>query len=267
MRELHFIQHILAEMADLVRRRYSERLTMDISSKTEAADLLTATDLEVQRRVHKAIQGAFPGDRLVAEEERLSTFPEDPSVRCWVLDPIDGTHNFVKGLLPAFGVSLGFAEGGTVQAGGIAFPVLQKTFLAMRGEGTTLNGETIHVSNVSDIRAAKVEVDFSRKLYRDPMLRLADKVLREAGQVRCHGSAVAAICAVASGDADGYIAPGLSPWDFAAGLVIVEEAGGTVTRLDARPVQMFDATKGLLISNGILHATLHAMLSLRTPVQ
>ncbi len=262
MRELQFIQQVLVEMAELVRQRYGERQTMDISSKTEAADLLTATDLEVQRRVHRAIQAAFPGDRLVAEEEGLSTFPDDHNIRCWVLDPIDGTHNFVKGLLPAFGVSLGFAKGGSVQAGGIAFPVLQKAFLAARGQGTTLNGDRIHVSDVSDIRAAKVEVDFSRKVYRDPMLRLADQVLREAGQVRCHGSAVAGICAVASADADGYIAPGLSPWDFAAGVVIVEEAGGTVTRLDGSPLQMFDGQKGLLISNGVLHETLHAMLML-----
>jgi myo-inositol-1(or 4)-monophosphatase len=260
MREQQFIERTLVQMTELVRRRHAQRTGMDVSTKSGASDLLTATDLEVQRTVMEAIAREFPGDRFVGEEEGYSDMPLDPNVRAWVLDPIDGTHNFVRDMLGAFGVSLAFAEGGKLRAGGIAFPVVGKTYLAVEGQGATCNGKKIGVSDITDMAAAKIECDFSKTNYRDTMLTMCDAIYRKAGQVRMHGSAVVSLCSVAGGDAEAYIAAGLSVWDFAAGVLIVEEAGGRVTRLDGAPVYPFENRKGMLLSNGVMHEELLSMI-------
>lgn len=264
VKELQFIEAMLRETAAYVRERYADRGAVEVTVKKEASDLLTEVDLEVQRRVVARLAKEFPSDFVVAEEFGLDRNPTDPGCRCWLLDPIDGTQNFVRGLFPIFGTSLAFAVGGETAAGGIILPIGEDLFLSERGAGAVRNGKPLRVSTVNDIRRAKLEFDFVRLSGREEALGTAREALRSFGAVRSKGCAVAALCSIASGDADAYLHVGLQPWDYAAGALIVAEAGGKSSRLDGSPIAMFDGRRGLLASNGLLHETMVGLIEGRT---
>lgn len=254
MREMQFIEELLPHIARFVRSRYADRNAMHVSSKAGPVDLLTEVDLEVQRRIQRGIWSKFAGDVIIAEEEGLDRLPDDPSGRCWVLDPIDGTMNFVRGLVGTFGVSVAFANGGRVVAAGVAFPELDLCFTATRGGGAMCNGAVVGVSEVAHLSQALLEIDFARPEHREPIVSATAGLLREVGQVRCHGSAVLGLCSVADGHGDAYVHAGPKVWDFAAAAMIVEEAGGTVTDFEGRPLQLFQALSTTLVaSNGRVH--------------
>lgn len=260
--ELAFIERFLAENAGYVREKYGDRAGLTVTAKSHATDLLTEVDLTVQKRAMEAIAAAYPGDAFVGEEGEHADPPENPRGRCWIMDPIDGTSNFVRGMYPIFGISLAFAEDGVAQAAGVALPMTGDVFLASRGAGAFHNGRPVKVSEVQTLDACRVDVDFSGVADREAMLRKAPRLLTAAGQIRCQGSAVASICQIASNDADAYVHMSLSPWDYAAAQLIVEEAGGIATRLDGTPLRLFDGGKGTLFSNGALHESLLALLDL-----
>src|SRR5688572_18858567 len=205
MRELEFLREILPDVATFLTDRFGDRSKLTINTKKGVADLVTEADLAAQRRIESAILKAFPGDVLVGEESGKDQPPADPNARCWVCDPIDGTHNFARGMVPGWGVSLAFVEGGEPRAGGVAMPGLGELFLAHDGGGVTRNGKPAHVSRIDDLAAARVEVDFARPSDRETTLAAAQHVLRAAGQVRCHGASVVGLCTVACGSAEAYI--------------------------------------------------------------
>ncbi len=256
MNELDFVREALDDLAVFVRTKYASRATVKISEKREANDLLTEVDLAVQEELVKRIKKVYPHDFVAAEEAGFSRLPDDPNVRAWVIDPIDGTQNFVRGLFPSFGISLALAEGGVPILGGVAVPITGDLFLAQRGSGSTRNGDPIHVSAVSTVGLVRAEIDFGGPWDRPGTLAAFDTVIRTAGQIRCHCAAVIGLCSVATGDMDAYFHVGLNPWDYAAAQVIVEEAGGTVTRLDGTPAYLFDGGHGLLATNGHVHQNL-----------
>ena len=260
MKETDFIRQILPDTAVFVRARYGERTNLRITSKAHANDLLTEVDLAVQDRIVAAIHDTFPGDAIAAEERDFSVIPDDPSCRCWVIDPIDGTQNFIRGLFPTFGISLAFAQGGHPVAGGVAMPMINDLFWAEVGGGAWRNGDRLHVSDVNQLSMARVEIDFSGPPERVETLARTSRIITTAGQIRCHCAAVVGLCSIASGDADAYVHVTLHPWDYAASQLIIEEAGGKATRLDGTPVHLFDKRKGFLASNGLLHTELQQTL-------
>ncbi len=260
MEEIKFIESFLLEAGVYVREMHGRKSDMDVSTKKYASDILTEADLEVQRRCVLALQQAFPDDQLVAEEEGYDTFPDDPEKRCWVLDPIDGTNNFMRALFPMFGISLAFVDKGIVQAGGVYLPVSGDLFLAERGNGATHNGKRISVSEISQLSAAKIEMDLGWTYEREDSIARGYRLLCAAGQMRCHGVAVVSLCQVARGDMDAFFHNTLNPWDYAASLVIVEEAGGMATRLDNTPLHLFDGGSGVLMSNSKLHEEIVCLL-------
>ena len=253
MTELELIENILEELMPYVRKRRLEKDTLGIQSKEHANDLLTEVDLETQRRIVEKIQAVFPDDCIVGEEEEFSKFPEDPNVRCWIIDPIDGTSNFIRCIFPEYGISIAFAEGGQPVAGGIGFPGLGDVFLAQRGEGATRNGKPLQVTNAAEIGLARVEVDFGRTPTRQATMDQAGEVIVKAGQFRCHCSAVVGLCSVATGDCDAFVHTSLPPWDYAAGMVIVEEAGGRSSDFRGNPISLFGDNPGILVTNGSVH--------------
>ena len=261
MTEIEFIENFVLEAGEYVREMHGKKSVLEIETKRYASDLLTEADITVQRRCVAALEAAFPGDRLVAEEEGYDTFPEDPQARCWVLDPIDGTNNFVRSLFPMFGISLAFVDHGVIQAGGVYMPVSGDLFLAARGQGATHNGKLVKVSPIDDISAAKIELDLGWTYEREDSIARGYKLLCASGQVRCHGVAVVSLCQVARGDLDAFYHNTLNPWDYAASQVIVEEAGGKATRLDNSPLRLFDGQQGVLISNGHLHEEIVKLLA------
>jgi myo-inositol-1(or 4)-monophosphatase len=261
MKEIHLIEEFLTANLGYVREKYSDKASLTVSAKTSANDLLTEVDLTVQKRFVDLVSDAFPGDLVVGEEGGYSRYPEDRNARCWVIDPIDGTNNFVRGLFPIFAISIAFTVRGEVSAAGVILPATGDLFLAESGSGSFRNGQRLHVSEVQAVNEACVHVDFCTPANRDELLARTGEVLRNAGQIRCHGSAVASICQIATGDVDGYVHLGLDPWDFAAAKLIVEEAAGRTSRLDGRLLRVFAPKSGLVITNGAIHSEVVRMLN------
>lgn len=253
MEELDFIETFLVDNAMYVRSRHADKALLQVTAKTNPSDLLTEADLTVQQHAVEHIAEAFPGDRLVAEEGDFKELPTDAKARCWVLDPVDGTNNFVRGLFPIFAISIAFCEGGHPQAAGVVLPGTGDIFLARRGAGARRNGAPMQVSSVSEMEQARLDLDFGHATERRQWVERAPELIMKSGQIRCHGSAVAALCQVATGDLDATLHMGLQPWDYAAAQLIVEEAGGKTSRLDGSPLEVFDGRKGVLISNGLIH--------------
>lgn len=254
MTEIEFITTFLAENAGYAREKFATRGDLTVTSKTSPTDLLTEVDLTLQHRAIEKIREHFPDDQIVAEEGEFSTFPKDPHARCWVMDPIDGTSNFVKGIFPVYAISLAFAEKGIPQVGGVCLPDMDMTFLAERDKGATMNGKPCRVSQIQTLDASRIDVDFSTLKDRQTILSRASNIITSIGQIRCHGSAVCSIIQIATGDVEAYLHMSLNPWDYAAAQLIVEESGGVATRLDNSPLELFDGREGLLITNGAIHS-------------
>jgi len=261
MGELGFIRSVLDDMAIFVRSKYAMRDGLRIETKREANDLLTEVDLAVQEEIVARIRKAYPDDAIFAEEAGMSGPPTNRDARTWLIDPIDGTQNFVRGLFPAFGISLAFAVGGRPVAGGVAVPGKGELYLAEQGGGAFRNGERIRVSELDAIGSARAEVDFSGPWDREEILERFGRLMVEIGQVRCHCAAVIGLCSIATGDMDAYVHVALNAYDYAAAMLIVEEAGGKVTRLNGDPIHLFDDGRGVLGSNSVLHANLIEVIS------
>ncbi|MFO7774594.1 MAG: inositol monophosphatase [Candidatus Hydrogenedentota bacterium] len=261
MNELDLIELILHETSAYVKAKYAGRTRLEVQEKNGANDLLTEVDVAVQNQIVNRIRNSFPTDAVIAEEEGLDQHPAAPPPRCWVVDPIDGTQNFLRGLFPAFAISIAFVREGEISAAGIAMPISQDSYLAERNCGATRNTQPLQVSSRGDLGRARVEVDFSVPEDREATLESLGQVIRAAGQLRCWGAATVALCAVAAAEAEAYVHVGLRPWDYAAGQLIVEEAGGTSSRLDGSPLGVFDDKQGLLVSNGGVHNALLTHLS------
>ncbi|NLN93523.1 MAG: inositol monophosphatase [Candidatus Hydrogenedens sp.] len=256
MNEKTFIERFLKDNTNYVVQKYGEKQNLTVTSKDSPTNLLTDVDLTIQKRFIEALQQSYPDDQLVAEESGHDSFPKDPDGRVWVIDPIDGTFNFVRGLTPAFAISIAFMDKGLARVAGVSMPLNGYYFFAESGQGAWCNERRLAVSSVQQLDHASLEIDFSSAKNRRSILRRGRKIMREVAKLRSHGSAVVAICQVATGDSDAYIHPGLHPWDFAAAQLIAEEAGALATRLNGEPLRVFDKKKGVLISNGALHQTL-----------
>ena len=253
MRELAFIEQFLKENHAYVCEKYHDRKSITVTAKEHAGDLLTEVDLTIQHRFVERVQKAYPEDRIVGEEAGFSTYPKNRNQRAWVIDPIDGTYNFMRGIFPIFGISIAFVENGRPQAGGVLLPMADELFLAERGSGSFQNGRRLQVSHVQHLNEACLEFDFSNGEDRRAFLDQGKEVLMEANMLRSRGAAVVSICQIATGDIDGYLHLCLKPWDYAASQLIVEEAGGMATRLDGGELHMFEKRLDVLFSNGAIH--------------
>lgn len=199
--------------------------------KKGTIDLVTGADLEAERAVERLVAERFPGDAVLAEEgggERSA-----PARRCWILDPLDGTTNFAHGL-PIFSASLAVEEDGELVYGAVYDPSRRELFTAERGAGAFLNGAPIRVSPTAALVDAVLATGFPYDVHstRDEIVGLFAEFVGRARAVRRLGSASLDLCYVASGRFDGFWEKRLKPWDMAAGSLIVQEAGGTVTHWD-----------------------------------
>lgn len=256
MTEIGFIEELLKEGSSLILEKLAVRKEVEVRTKGAARELVTEVDLAVQKALTDRIRSRFTGDHVFAEEGDASAFPDHPEDRCWVMDPMDGTQNFVRGLFPHLAVSIAFAVGGQAMASGVVVPATGDVFLAERRSGAYRGSQRLMVSDMDRPELARVEVDFSHLNERQDLMRRARDVFFRFGNVRCHGSAVVGMCQIATGDMDAFIHMRLNPWDYAAAQLIVEEAGGKTSRLDGSPLQLFDRRWGVAASNGLLHEPL-----------
>lgn len=239
--------------ARVLRRRPSEA-----SAKGgDPINLVTDRDVASQRAVFGRLRRAFPDHVLIGEEEGADQQTPREG-RSWTVDPLDGTSNFAHGY-PAYGVSIGHARDGLPLVGVIAAPYRNALAWAVRGRGAFLRqgGRVLplKVSAVETLDRAFVlsGYGYDRSGY-DAWLARFGRVLRAAQSLRMTGSAVNDLIAVASGASDAYWEDELQPWDYAAGALLVEEAGGRATTRDGAPLD--GRPTHFLATNGRLHAEL-----------
>ena len=186
-------------------------------------DIKLATDRECQDEIVRIVRSAFPNDGIVAEED-LVLHPDAP--RRWVIDPLDGTVNFARGI-PQFCTSIALEENGRAVAGVVYDPLKDELFEAERGAGARLNGEPIRVSKCTSLREAILACGFfkSEETIRRTLAVFSDLVFA-ARKIRIMGAAALDGCYTACGRFDGYLEHGIKRWDVAAAILIIEEAGG-----------------------------------------
>jgi myo-inositol-1(or 4)-monophosphatase len=222
-----------------------------------AVDLVTDVDLASEQLVCSTLMAAFPTHTVVGEEGGARE-GSDPRYR-WYVDPLDGTTNYTHGF-PFFSVSIAFAVNGTLTVGAVYAPYLNELFEAYVGGGATLNGSPIRVSDVRDLRESLLATGFpyDRGAF-DRALHSFDVLSKSSQAVRRAGSAALDLCYVACGRFDGYWEHMVSPWDVAAGALVVLESGGQVSGTDGSP---FDHEAGqVLASNKSIHPALAGTLA------
>lgn len=200
------------------------------------SDLVTEADVASQEAVQRILLGAFPRHGFLAEEN-VSIPSQDRGYR-WIVDPLDGTTNYVHHM-PDYAVSIGLEQHGRLLAGCVFNPATEECFTAARGEGARLNGERITVSSASHISQALVGASFPASLKRTSVEidQFAD-MLVTCQSLRRLGSAAMNLCFVACARMDGYWATSIKPWDIAAGVLIVTEAGGVCSDVSRQPLEL-----------------------------
>ena len=223
------------------------------------ANLITVADLESQRAVLGAIRRAFPGDDYKAEEDEVKLTGAE---YLWLVDPLDGTTNFAHGY-PASCVSIGVLKHGRPFLGGVYDPSRDELFLAEKGKGTKLNGRAIHVSSPRRVADSLLVTGFAYDRAKRPdfYLKRFKAFLTRSHDIRRSGSAALDMAWIAAGRVDGFWEYNLNPWDVAAGWLLVQEAGGTVTDFSGRawkdPATIGSQT---LATNGRVHAEMLRIL-------
>jgi len=256
-----FAAGIVAEVGPRMRHAWREAKKIEHKG---VIDIVTETDREIETLVTRRIAEAFPDHRLIAEEASSgrTLSPPREGEYAWYLDPLDGTVNFAHSY-PVFSLSLALARGRELQFGVVHDPTREETFVARRGGGATLNGRPIHVSQVTELEQALLSTGFpyDSRTHADYYLGYFRDLLLSAQAVRRGGSAAIDLCWVACGRLDGFWEWKLRPWDTAAGVLIVEEAGGRSSDFTGAAFDLHGLQT--VASNGRVHDALVAVLARR----
>ncbi|MGB7282618.1 MAG: inositol monophosphatase family protein [Candidatus Acidiferrum sp.] len=236
---------IAQEAGKILREEFTR--PVQISYKGDV-DLVTQADKRSEQAIVTRLTRYFPEHSIAAEE---GSGHEGGTEFRWHVDPLDGTTNFAHGY-PCFSVSIALAQRGALLAGVVYNPFYEELFAAARGGGATLNGKRIFVSKVDTLATSLLCTGFSvHKRQASPNIHYYwDFTLRSHG-VRRDGSAALDLASVAAGRFDGFWEFGLKPWDTAAGVLLIEEAGGKVSDFNGQPYQLGGPV--ILATNGLVH--------------
>jgi myo-inositol-1(or 4)-monophosphatase len=212
-------------------------------------DIVTDVDIACQKKIIDLIEKHYPDDYIIAEE-KSNVFEQKRNK--WIVDPLDGTTNYAHGY-PFFCTSIAYEVGGEVVVGVVYNPIFNELFSAQKGEGAYLNGEKIQVSTINDMKQALLSTGFPYDLPTSPKNNINHFIhfLYHAQAVRRDGSAALNLSYVACGRFDGHWEMKLNPWDMAAGILIVKEAGGSITDFHGEDIDIYGDE--LVASNGYLH--------------
>jgi myo-inositol-1(or 4)-monophosphatase len=223
---------------------------LDIKYKGDEVDLVTQADKRSERLIVERLSKYFP-EHAIAAEEGTGHESASASEFRWHVDPLDGTTNFAHGY-PCFCVSIALAKGDTVLAGAVFNPFYKELFAAARGEGATFNGKKIHVSKNATLSTSLLCTGFPvRNRKASPNLQYYGEFTQLSHGVRRDGSAALDLASVACGRFDGFWEFGLQKWDTAAGVLLIEEAGGKVSDFARKPYQLGGPV--ILATNGLIH--------------
>ena len=240
----------------LLRANLEHERQVDEKSR---ANIVTDADQASERLIIAAIHARFPDHSIVSEE---GNGVEGTTAMTWLVDPLDGTTNYAHAF-PTFAVSIGLLDSEGPLLGVVYDPLRNEVFAAERGSGARCNGRRINVSTTAHLDAALLSTGFpyDRFTRADNNLREFGHMLLAAQDVRRTGSAALDLAAIAAGRSDGHWEIELSPWDTAAGAILVTEAGGTLSGWHGEPWNVWD--KRLVASNGHIHPALLATLNPR----
>lgn len=243
---LEFAIHCALESGKIQSQFFEKKI--DIRHKGEI-NLVTEVDIACQKKIIELIDEHFPDDYVIAEE-KTNVF--DGTRNRWIVDPLDGTTNYAHGY-PFFCTSIAYEVQGEVVLGVVYNPIFDELFVARKNGGAYLNGEQIRVSAISDLKQSLLSTGFPYDLATSSRNNIGHwlNFLHRAQAVRRDGSAALNLSYVARGRFEGHWELKLNPWDMAAGVLIVTEAGGTVTTFDGGPFTIF--SDEILASNGIIH--------------
>lgn len=231
---------IIREAGRLALDFFVNRAELAVEHKGQQ-DLVSKADRAVEELIRTELAARFPGDAVVGEEGGGQEVPT-----AWVLDPIDGTFNFLKGM-PCWGVVAAFVVEGRTELGLTYDPVHDELFVARRGHGAFRNGAPITVSGNQTVETSCLALAYSFRQPRETYVRMVATALEQGFEHRRCGSSAVQLCWVADGRCDGFATLHCSSWDVIAGLLLVEEAGGRATD--------FVADYGLLGKGGVIAAT------------
>lgn len=212
--------------ADVIKRYFNNK-NLQISNKEGVNNLVTEADHASEKAILEIIKKAFPDHFIVSEE--VGEIVMDSEYK-WIIDPIDGTVNYAHGI-PLCCISIGLEQAGKMIMGAVYNPFLKEFYFAERGQGATLNGQPIGVSEQADLMKSCLVTGFPYTYINNTNgpLEVFSRFIRQGIPVRRLGSAAIDLCWVAAGRFDGFYEHKLQAWDSAAGFLMVEEAGGKVT--------------------------------------
>ena len=243
----NFATKTIEKASNLILKNFNK--IRKISYKKGAFNLVTNVDHEVEELILKEIASKYPEHSIIAEES--GTHHKDPTYK-WFIDPIDGTTNFAHSY-PCFCISIGFTKNNIIEFGLVKNPLTRELYSAKRNNGARLNGRSISVYNINKLRGSLLVTGFpydKKTSSTDNFHNFRNLTLVSQG-VRRDGSAALDLCYVASGKVDGFWELKLSPWDIAAGILILKEAGGKVTDFKGNKFDLY--SKEIVASNGLIH--------------
>lgn len=223
-------------------------------------DLVTDADLASQAAIRAILSAEFPEHAFLGEEQSDADFVSTPDRFVWVVDPLDGTTNYVHGY-PNYAVSVALVRGSQLEVGVIYDPLRNECYAAARGQGATCNGKFLKTSGVNNLGDALVAVSLPPRVKRDsPDLLDFIEVTQVCQAVRRCGSAALNLAHVANGTLDAFWATHIHPWDVAAGVLLIQEAGGMVTARDGGEFDLWNANL-ISAANQQLHGSLLAAMT------
>ncbi len=255
-----------AHRAGRIIRARMGTIDPDAAREKDLNDLVTEADEAAQQTITESLGAAFPDYGLLAEEGAdLDALAATAEGHRWIIDPLDGTTNFTYGI-PPVAVSIALQHGDTIVLGVVLDVTHRELFVAVRGQGLTVNGRPARVSTTDALARSLIATGFPYRRFEhtELYLEVLARFMRQTRGVRRHGSAAIDLARVAAGRFTGFFETGLSPWDLAAGTLLLEEGGGRVTdyRDQSPPDPIFE--RQIVASNGAIHG---AMLNLLEPMR
>lgn len=254
--ELLAIARELARAGGERARAMREEGISQVSAKSTPTDVVTAADRATERLIVETLRERRPYDRVLGEESGAHPGADGDDAVRWLVDPIDGTVNYLYGI-PYYAVSVAAEVGGEVVAGVVRNPVSGEEWSAIRGRGAYRDGARLTGSGVSDLTYTLVSTGFGYdRNRRAHQARVVAALLSEVRDIRRFGAAALDLCHAAEGRVDAFYEKGLAPWDLAAGGLIAHEAGLLVTGLQGRPA----GQRMTLAAPAAIHQELHDRL-------
>ncbi len=245
---------LIVEAATLAQRYYESQDSLTVRSKG-TQDVVSEADVEVEKLIRGAIEARYPRDAFFGEEFGHNDVEGAESI--WIVDPIDGTQPFLSEL-SSWCVSIGFAHQGRLEMGFLAAPARDEIFIGRVGHGATLNGRPIHVSDSTSLDDGLLSIGMSPRIGPEEILPMFDRLLRQGVVYYREGSGALSLAYVAAGRLIGYIESHLNSWDGAAGVAIVQAAGGRVNDF-LTPESLFHGAP-IIATNEALYPALEAVL-------